>query len=200
MKLRKKQTSLNKYKNVLNQMFYREMKLRCSSKKKIKKKKQIDDDQTEYEVEKILRKRIKNGKTYYLLKCLNYDNRFNRWESTEMLNCDELIEEFESRNEITVNENDITSEDERDLTEQETLAISNNIEELPLICQGKMLNVKRPYVPKKIVGAYKGYKNNIIFFMEWSNGQIAPIVGDYAKQRYPELVIPFYQNRIEFVD
>ena len=39
-----------------------------------------EDSKTEYEVEKILKRKIKNGKPFYLIKWKNYDNSFNSWE------------------------------------------------------------------------------------------------------------------------
>ena len=50
----------------------------------------IINDQVEYELEQILDKRIRYGKTQYLIKWKGYPS----WEPEEYLNCPELKEEF----------------------------------------------------------------------------------------------------------
>ncbi|CAF0817500.1 unnamed protein product [Didymodactylos carnosus] len=54
-----------------------------------------DSEGSEYEVEKILDKRRRNGKLEYLLKWLGYDDSENKWVRAEDLNCPELIAQFE---------------------------------------------------------------------------------------------------------
>jgi hypothetical protein len=55
----------------------------------------IDDE--EYEVERILDKRTRQGKVEYLVKWLGYENCDNSWEPITHLNCPQLIQEFEYR-------------------------------------------------------------------------------------------------------
>jgi len=50
-----------------------------------------------YEVEKILGKRVRKGKTEYLIKWAGYDDQDNTWEPTEHLNCPERVQEFTKR-------------------------------------------------------------------------------------------------------
>jgi chromodomain-containing protein len=48
----------------------------------------------EYEVERILQKRVRKGKTQYLVKWKGYDYSENTWEPTEHLHCPEKVAEF----------------------------------------------------------------------------------------------------------
>lgn len=59
------------------------------------KKKAVDNKI--YEVEKILNKKVVDGKTYYLLKWQDYLESDSTWEVDTNVLCSELIEDFENR-------------------------------------------------------------------------------------------------------
>jgi hypothetical protein len=48
----------------------------------------------EYEVERILDKRRRDGNTEYLIKWKNYNETDNTWEPTANLNCPDIMEQF----------------------------------------------------------------------------------------------------------
>ena len=55
-----------------------------------------------YEVEKILEKRTKKGKTEYLIKWKGYeDEAENTWEPVANLDCEDKIQEFEKNYKVS---------------------------------------------------------------------------------------------------
>jgi Chromo (CHRromatin Organisation MOdifier) domain len=50
----------------------------------------------EYDVEKIIGKRNRNGTTEYLVRWLGYESDENTWEPTGNLSCPEKIREYEN--------------------------------------------------------------------------------------------------------
>ncbi|KAI1721581.1 chromo (CHRromatin organization MOdifier) domain-containing protein [Ditylenchus destructor] len=73
-------------------------------------------------VEKILEKRVENGRVRYLVKWLGYDSpEENTWEKRSSLNCDDLIQQFEDKHA------EMSDDDPNDL--EESIPVANRHKE-----------------------------------------------------------------------
>lgn len=50
--------------------------------------------ENEFEVEKILRRRVVKNKIKFLLKWLHFENSHNKWVDATDLNCPDLLDDF----------------------------------------------------------------------------------------------------------
>ncbi|XP_022920695.1 chromobox protein homolog 3-like [Onthophagus taurus] len=143
------------------------------------KKNQRDEDvPEEFSVEKVLDKRITNGKIEYFLKWKGYSDEDNTWEPEENLDCPELILEYETTlNPINDFKDDII-EKRKNITED-----------------NRPRGFDRGLDPDKIVGATDA-SGELMFLMMWKDCKEADLVpARQANIRCPNVVIDFYQNK-----
>ncbi|KAI0986493.1 hypothetical protein GJ496_008103 [Pomphorhynchus laevis] len=133
----------------------------------------------EYIVEKIVDKRIRNGKVEYLLKWKNYDYSDNTWEPEANLNHPDLITAFEAN---------LKSKQ----CKQKTLSVDDQKHKVDIF-HGK--GFERGCVPEKILGATDA-SGEILFLMKWKNSNNLDLVSAaVANLQWPQLVIEFYEQR-----
>ena len=67
------------------------------SKSKKRKQREFEEVPEVYSVEKIVKKRVVEGRIQYLLKWVGYPDSENTWEPEDNLDCPDLIEQFEKQ-------------------------------------------------------------------------------------------------------
>ncbi|XP_050062171.1 chromobox protein homolog 5-like [Aphis gossypii] len=198
---------------------------------------EVEDQEKEYTVEKVLNKRVRYGKVEYLLKWIGYSDLDNTWEPEENLHCGELVEEFEEKlkqemkktqpersHKQTLSSNStVTSCASSDAGPSEECKMSS----LPFIKSKKsdesdkhdeikdavigdgeqngvsenMANddddVEPEKVPEKILGVSNRY-DGLLFLIKWKDIEEADIIlADKAKLKFPQIVINFYEERLQ---
>ena len=123
---------------------------------KIKQKRTLEDESTttlEFEVEKILARKIRSGKKYYLIKWKGYDQSHNSWEpETNLKNSKKLLLKFNNSKNENNNEEEIiltsTSSNSKEKKNKNNSKTSSSTSKT--INKKKRMNKKRKkIIPKK---------------------------------------------------
>ncbi|CAG4964687.1 unnamed protein product [Colias eurytheme] len=151
----------------------------------------------EFSVEKVLDRRIKNGKVEYLLKWKGYSNEDNTWEPEDNLDCPELISAYE----------EARLKRERDAAPQEAIdegqtirkrskrgdKKKNRVEEIE-----KPRGLARGLLPQKIL-AGQLFHGTLFFLVQWQDCTEMDVVpGHELGQAYPDFVIKYYESCAPF--
>ncbi|XP_046405886.1 chromobox protein homolog 1-like isoform X2 [Ischnura elegans] len=141
-----------------------------------------------FSVEKVLDKRVKNGKVEYLLKWKGYSNEDNTWEPMENLDCPDLISAFEKKLEGKRGKKQPAStniEDKKPPKKKHMVEDDN-----------KPRGFDRSLEPEKIIGATDS-SGELMFLMKWKGTDEADLVpARQANVRCPQIVIQFYEERL----
>lgn len=139
----------------------------------------------EFIVDKILDRRVRQGKVEYLLKWKGYTDNENTWEPEENLDCPGLIAEFEEkrkRNAESLKMKDDTEAPSRKKKRPEGDA--------------KPRGFDRGLEPDRIIGATDS-SGELMFLIKWKDCDEADIVpARIANVRCPQVVIRFYEERL----
>jgi len=154
----------------------------------------------EYEVEKIMERRVKKGKTEYLIKWKGYDNEEdNTWEPQENLDCEDKIVDFEKQRK-----------------EKEAKAAGSKGEKRKSETSGKKEEPKekkkkekddnkprgfaRGLTAERIIGATND-PGELFFLIKWKGSDEADLVpAKEANVKIPQIVIKFYEERLNWYD
>ncbi|XP_048191381.1 chromobox protein homolog 3-like [Perognathus longimembris pacificus] len=131
----------------------------------------------EFEVEKVLSRRVVAGKVEYLLKWKGYSDSDNSWEPEEHLNCPDLIEAF-------FNSQEDSRESEGSISTENSNANDN------------LTGFARGLEPERIIGA-RVTSDGLLFLMKWKDLDEPELVPSReVNEICPQLIATFYEERI----
>lgn len=150
------------------------------------------EGEEEFSVEKVLDRRVRNGKVEYFLKWKGYSNDDNTWEPEENLDCPHLISEFE---ETRKKKEQIKKEDRK-------RKASTSAEDKKPAKKKQSGEDKKPQgfdrglEPERIIGATDS-SGELMFLMKWKGLDEADLVpAKKANIACPQIVIQFYEKRL----
>lgn len=164
-------------------------------------------EETEFSVEKIEDKRIRNGKVEYFLKWKGYPREDNTWEPEENLDCPDLIAAFE---EALKSKDSKTSEKDEKTSHKRTATPTTAKDDVPPKPKKRASSVAgsdadkdkgpqgfdRNLEPSKIIGATDS-SGELLFLMKWKGCDEADLIpAKQANVRCPQVVIQFYEERL----
>uniref|UniRef100_A0A3B3UFI9 Chromobox homolog 3b n=1 Tax=Poecilia latipinna TaxID=48699 RepID=A0A3B3UFI9_9TELE len=136
----------------------------------------------EFVVEKIIRRRIFNGRVEYFLKWKGFTDAENTWEPEDNLDCPGLIEEF-------LRDAHLSREVEEEQSEQEFIPK----EEME---SGAPTDLSTYLEPECIIGS-TDRKGELMFLVKWKNSdEVALMSAREASARCPQVVIDFYEQKL----
>ncbi|VDO06864.1 unnamed protein product [Rodentolepis nana] len=176
-----------------------------------------DIEEGEYQVEKIIKVRIRGGRKEYLLKWKGYSDEDNTWEPEENLDCPDLVKEFEEsmlkessglgRPSPITSRNSPRSkagtspepsrkrarESEEYASDPKRIADENSASKTPTkVVRGFARNLK----PDRIIGATDS-SGELMFLIKWKDSNEADLVpAREANVKCPQTVIRFYEERL----
>lgn len=152
---------------------------------------QAEEQEEEYSVEKILDKRVRNGRVEYYLKWKGYGDEDNTWEPESHLDCPDLIQAFEDQRK----KEDARKKEEKKRKSQaaddSTKKKKKSVEE-----DSRPRGFDRGLEAEKIIGATDS-SGELMFLMKWRGTDEADLVpARQANVRCPQVVIKFYEERL----
>jgi len=150
-----------------------------------------EGEEEDFQVEKIIKKRVRNGRVEYFLKWVGYSDEDNTWEPVENLDCPELISEFERKEkekERSAGGDRKRSDRDRDRGRDSSSKKAKKDDE--------PRGFDRGLEPEKIIGA-TDTSGELMFLVKWKGTEDADLVpAKIANVKIPQAVISFYEERL----
>nr|AFL48187.1 heterochromatin protein 1-like protein 1 [Schmidtea mediterranea] len=180
-----------------------------------------EEVEEEFQVEKIIKVRVRGGKKEYFLKWKGYPHSENTWEPEENLDCPELIKQFEDSRKLETRKStgkrsidegdksptrasDVSSENgSKKLTgspqskKLKSAPVTKKTEEKGKVVQpNRSKGFSRGLEADKIIGATDS-NGELMFLIKWKNSEEADLVpAREANVKCPQVVIKFYEERL----
>ncbi|KAM9851969.1 chromobox protein homolog 3b [Aulostomus maculatus] len=163
----------------------------------------------EFVVEKIIRRRVFNGRVEYFLKWKGFTDAENTWEPEDNLDCPELIEEF-LRNRLVSEENEEEEQPaefipKEEMTEQETEISCMQTQQQQahtvhsdngVLERDTPAHLSAYLEPECIIGS-TDRRGELMFLVKWKNSdEVALLSAREASARCPQVVIDFYEQKL----
>lgn len=149
-------------------------------------------EEEEFQVDKLLDRRVKNGKTEYLLSWKGYGPEENTWEPKANLDCPELIKAFddkykdEKRKKPSSTKKDGASSSKA--SGSKTAPAEDN----------RLRGFDRGLQAERIIGATDS-SGELLFLIKWKGSDEADLVpARQANIKCPQVVIQFYEERLSW--
>ncbi|XP_058832415.1 chromobox protein homolog 1-like isoform X2 [Topomyia yanbarensis] len=169
-----------------------------SGKRASSKNEQPVDDGAEFSVEKILDRRVVNGKVEYYLKWKGYSAEENTWEPVENLDCPDLIQAFEDARKKKEKEGKEESSG-RKVSRKSAASDDSKVpaaKRKSTTGEDKKIGFDRGLEPEEILGA-TDHNGQLMFLMKWKDAANADLVpAKQANVKCPQIVIKFYESRL----
>ncbi|KAM4735142.1 chromobox protein homolog 3b isoform 1-T2 [Anableps anableps] len=162
----------------------------------------------EFVVEKIIRRRIFNGRVEYFLKWKGFTDAENTWEPEDNLDCPGLIEEFlrdahlsreveEEQSEQQFIPKEEMAEQETEITHMPPQEQSNSSVLKPDDEESDTPTDLSTYLePECIIGS-ADRKGELMFLVKWKDSdEVALMSAREASVRCPQVVIDFYEQKL----
>ncbi|GAA6083384.1 chromobox protein homolog 3b isoform X2 [Tachysurus ichikawai] len=169
----------------------------------------------EFAVEKIIRRRVNDGKVEYYLKWKGFTDAENTWEPEDNLDCPELIEEFhrnvavsgetESKENLTL-DSVIQPKEEQTELDADTQHLHQSEKEQTVCETGESAdrdtettnNQPLMQEPERIIGSTDRH-GQLMFLIKWKDtDDVALLSAREASVRWPKMVISFYEDKLSW--